>query len=196
VETGEPLVLRCPPGRELEAYRVARGRVRAVGALGVLVVVLVGGLVALAVGAGGAVPLPAAVFLFGVFPLLSLASVGAGLVTLVPQTRLARALRGAEVELSADGVAYVCAAGRFAVPWASVGRVTVVDRPRDLRGRDRSLLVVAAAGWDGPVGAAAGNGRTPRLRLPLRALTVDRTELSDAVRHLSGGRIDVTRVAA
>jgi hypothetical protein len=101
-----------------------------------------------------------------------------------------RRLRGMELWLSPEGVAYVGSVGLFPAPWAAVRTISFRGFPGG-PGDRAEALVVDVDGWGGPLAELAPHGKPCSLRMPLAGTGVDRPTIGYAVQQMTGGRVTV-----
>lgn len=94
-----------------------------------------------------------------------------------------RRLAGTEVWVSPRGVAYVCAAGCFGVPWPAVRWI-------GFRGRGAGFLCVEARGWTGPVSRLGAWWRGTRT-LQIRLDGIDRAAVAQTIHAATGVSVAV-----
>lgn len=87
--------------------------------------------------------------------------------------RLARMLRGLELWMTPDGVAYRCAAGHFSVPWSSVREISI-EAPKGRADHRVEFLFVHAENWPGPLAAYGSRRRPAAVVMPIAGSPVTR----------------------
>lgn len=102
--------------------------------------------------------------------------------------RLERMLRRLELWMTADGVAYRCAAGHFSVPWSAVREISI-ETPKGRAGRRVELLVVRAENWPGPLAAYGSRRRPAAVVMPITNSPVTRDWIVAAIRARRDGGV-------